>query len=67
MFLDQTGIFQHSLSLWTQQNIFVWEFELYSNNKAVVNFLSNTKAKVILQRECMTLRLQGYNFNFKKR
>ena len=47
--------------------LLVSEFKLCNDPKAVVNFLNNTKAKAILQRECMTLRLQGYNFNFEIR
>ena len=65
MFSDQTEIFQHRLSLWTQQTILARELTLHNDHKAIANLLNNPKSKVILQIECMILRLQGHNFNLE--
>ena len=51
MFSDQTEIFQHRLSLWTQQTILAREFTLYNDHKAIANLLNNPKSKVVLQIE----------------
>ena len=66
IFSDKTRILLNSLSLWhSRLYLRAREFTLCKKHKAIVNLLSNAKSKVILQIECLTLRLQGYNFNLK--
>ena len=64
----ETGIFQHSLSLWTQKTILTCKrIYIIQRPQSYYKPLEQPKSKVILQIECMTLRLQGYNFNFEIR
>ena len=65
--LDQTGIVSAYFTKQTVTDYTYLQDNLYKDHKAIVNFSSNSKSKVILQIECMTHRLQGYNFNFEIR
>ena len=63
--LDQTGIFSAYFTKQTVTDSTYLQDNLYKDQKAIVNFSINSKSKVILQIECMTHRLQGYNLNFE--
>ena len=53
-------------SLWTKQTILTCKrICIIHWTQSYQNLLNKPKLKVIFQRECMTLRLQGYNFNFE--
>ena len=68
IFPDQTGIFRHSLNLRTQQTILTCKrIYIIQRPQGYCKPLEQPKSKVLLRIECMTLRLQGYNFNFEIR
>ena len=45
--------------------LFGRKFKIYSDNKALVNLLSQPSSNVPLQIECMILQLQGYDFEIE--